>query len=255
MRLIIASGPNNFNFAVIDFTTPATPTVSHTTPAFGGSCTLDTNDELAAVGNMNGGQVELYDLSDPSAPTKLGSVATGLFGIAGLSFDGTRVLAGEMNGLRAALVDVADPSAPKLVSLITTGISSIASIVLAGTRAIAAGPNDDTIDIISYANPAAPTRATFFPNLNGPLVADLDGTRAAVGDQGGASVALVDIATRTMLGARKHGGLGKSGGSNPHRDRHCQQFDLLDLVARALRLRAGRGAGQDRGIVHQARVR
>jgi hypothetical protein len=200
MRLIIASGPNNFNFAVLDFTTPATPTVSHTTPVFGGSCTLDTNDELAAVGNMNGGQVELYDLSDPSAPARLGSVATGLFGIAGLSFDGTRVLAGEMNGLRAALIDVADPSAPKLVSLMTTGISSIASIVLAGTRAIAAGPNDDTIDILNYANPAAPTRAGFFPNLNGPLVADLDGTRAAVGDQGGASVALVDIATRTVLG-------------------------------------------------------
>jgi hypothetical protein len=93
------------------------PTVSHTTPAFGGSCTLDTNDEFTAVGNVNGGQVELYDLSDPSAPTKLGSVATGLFVIVGLSFDGTRVPAGEMNGLRAALAEVADPSTPKLVSL------------------------------------------------------------------------------------------------------------------------------------------
>jgi Abnormal spindle-like microcephaly-assoc'd, ASPM-SPD-2-Hydin len=200
MRLVTASGPNNFNFAVIDFTAPATPIVSHAIPTFGGSCTLDTNEELVAVGNMNGGQIEFYDLSDPSAPVRLGNVATGLLGIGTLSFDDTRVLAGELNGLRAALIDVADPSAPNLVSVINTGIASIASIILSGTHAIAAGPNDDTIDIFNYTNPAAPTRASFFPNLNGPLVADLDGTRAAVGDQGGSSVALVDIVSRTVLG-------------------------------------------------------
>jgi len=149
---------------------------------------------------MNGGQVQLYDLSDPSAPAKLGSIATGLSGIGALSFDGSHVLVGEMNGLRAALIDVTNPATPTLVSVTNTGIASIASIALSGTRAVAAGPNDDTVDFLDYTNPSAPTRVSFRPNLTGPYTADLDGSHAAIGDQGGTQVVFVDAATRAVLG-------------------------------------------------------
>src|SRR5262249_21351894 len=74
------------------------------------------------------------------------------------------------------------------------------SIALSGTRAVAAGPNDDTVDFLDYTNPSAPTRVSFRPNLTGPYTADLDGSRAAIGDQGGTQVVFVDAATRAVLG-------------------------------------------------------
>ena len=200
MRIAVVASQNAFQFAVIDFTNPAAITVTPVNPGFGGSCVVDGDGELVAVGNANGDNVALYNISDPVKPALLGTIKTGLVGIGCISIDGKRVLAGEANGLRATLIDFATPSAPKLVSTLNVGISSLGSVALSGARAVAAGPNNPTISIINYSSPATPSFISFDPLIGGPLVADLDGTRAVVGDQTGAFVKLIDISGPTILG-------------------------------------------------------
>ncbi|WP_291989730.1 choice-of-anchor D domain-containing protein, partial [Luteitalea sp.] len=200
MRIAVVASQNAFQFAVIDFTNSAAVTVTPTNPGFGGSCVVDSDGELVAVGNANGDNVALYSISDPAKPALLGAIKTGLVGIGCISIDGKRVLAGEANGLRATFIDFSTPSAPKLVSTLNVGISSLGSVALSGSRAVAAGPNNPTISIINYSSPATPSFISFDPLIGGPLVADLDGTRAVVGDQTGSNVTLIDIAGPLILG-------------------------------------------------------
>jgi hypothetical protein len=204
-EVVVAGGPNNNTFAVANFTNPGSPTVVQANPGFGGGCAVAANGNLVAVGNLNGGQVVLFDLTNPAAPMKLGTLSTVLSGIGAIAFDGTRVLVGEMNGIRAVLIDVSNPNSPTILSTLNTGIGSIASIALSGTKAVASGPNDFTMDIIDYTNPGSPTRQSFNPVLGGSLTVDLDGSLAAVGDQNGVTVAVVDISGPTVLGTANSG--------------------------------------------------
>lgn len=200
MRVVVAASPNDLAFAVINFTVPGSPSVVSVNAGFGGPCVLDADGDKVAAGSLNGDDVTLFDISVPATPVALGSIATGLVGIGCISLDGNRVLVGEANGLRAALIDFATPSAPKVLSKVTTGLSSLGSVALAGNRAIAAGPNDTTIRIIDYSSPATPAVSTFNPAIGGPLVADLDGTRAVVGDQTGSIVKLIDLSVPSVIG-------------------------------------------------------
>ena len=200
MRIAVAASPNDLKFAVIDFSNAASPGVVQANPGFGGPCVVDADGRHAAVGSVNGGDVTLYDLSVPASPAALGTIATGLVGIGCLSIEGMRVLAGEANGLRVTLIDFTTPAAPKLLSTINTGLSSLGSAALSGARAIAAGPNDPTLRIIDYSSPVSPSLTSFNPKIGGPLVSDLDGTRAVVGDQTGSIVKLVDMTVPAVLG-------------------------------------------------------
>jgi hypothetical protein len=199
VRVAVAASTNDFSFAVIDFTNPATPTVASANPGFG-PYVVDADGTHAAVGSANGDTVALYDLSIPKAPIKLATIGTGLSGIGSISIDGMRVLVGESNGLRIALIDFSAPATPKLLSTINSGLSSVGSVALSGSQAIAAGPNDTTIRIINYSSPMSPSFTTFDPALFGPLVADLDGTHAVVGDQTGTFVTLINLAGPTVIG-------------------------------------------------------
>src|SRR6185437_7563687 len=96
----------------------------------------------AVAANFNGGQVAVYDISNPASPVFKGSVATTLGGIGAISADGTKVLVGEVNGRRAALIDVSNPASPQIVSVFTTAIDSIGAIALKGSMAVASGPNN-----------------------------------------------------------------------------------------------------------------
>src|SRR6266851_322715 len=201
MDVVVAGSANNFTFSVIDFTNPATPTIVQVNPGFGGASTVDAKSNFAAVGDLTGSNVALFDVTNPAAPALLGSIGTQLAGIAAISMDGMRVLAGEMNGLRAVLIDFTTPNAPVILSTFNTGISSISSIALSGTRAVAGGPNDGQLSAIDYSNPNNPTKKLFDPGLGGGLTVDLDGTMCAAGDQNGFQVALIDVSgTPTKVG-------------------------------------------------------
>jgi hypothetical protein len=198
-EIVVAAGPNDSDFAVIDFSNPSSPRATRVNPGFGGSCVVDAKGSRAAVGNGNSDDVLLYDVSDPANPAKLGAVHTRLSGIGALSIDGSRVLAGELNGKRAALVDFSNPAAPVISSTVTTSISGIGSISLSGSRAVASGPNDFRVEIIDYSDPANPSSAAFDPGLASSLTVDLDGTNAALGAQNSPDVALLDIVSPSVL--------------------------------------------------------
>jgi hypothetical protein len=196
--VVVAGSNNEFDFAVVDFTNPASPTKVLVTPPFQGGCMVDISGSLAAVGNFNGGEVEVFDVSNPASPVHKGGVSTVLGGIGSISIDGNRVLVGELNGLRAILIDASNPSSPSIVSTHNTGISSITSIAISGTKGVAAGPNDLAFSVINYSNPTTPTHVKFLSNTNGvffggPMQADLDGARAALADGGGGEVHFFDV--------------------------------------------------------------
>ena len=82
MTVVVVAGGNNDNrFAVIDFSVPGSPTQVLATPAFTGGCWVDRAGTLAAAANFNGGQVSIFDISNPpcrrsGAPTRPSSVGS-----------------------------------------------------------------------------------------------------------------------------------------------------------------------------------
>jgi hypothetical protein len=175
MEVAIAGSPNNLTFSVIDFSVPTDPKVALANANFGAGCIIDADDTLAAVGSALGGEVALYELTDPVNPALLGSINTGFGGVGAISIDQKSVLAGEINGLRAALIDFTIAQSPSIVSTINTGISSIASISLSGSKAVASGPNDFGFAVIDYSNPSSPTHSIFNFSLGGAPTVDSDG--------------------------------------------------------------------------------
>jgi hypothetical protein len=204
MNVVVAGSNNSFKFAVIDFTNPNSPTVATPTPPFQGGCVVDCFSTFAAVANFNGGEVAIYDISNPATPALKGSIPTVLGGIGAISMDGTRVLIGELNGTRVSLIDVSNPAVPTILSTFASGISSISAISLKGSKAVVAGPTDLFFAVLDYTNPASPVQTLFTPGgggvfFSGAPTADLDGTNAALADNGGGNVYLFDVSGNTPL--------------------------------------------------------
>ena len=213
-ELVVAAGPNNTPFAVIDFTSPSSPTIVNPNPGYSGGSAIDCGGTRAAVGNQNGGNIVIYDLSNPASPAKMGSLVTVLSGIGAIKVDGNRVLVGEMDGSRVVLIDISNPTSPQILSTLNTGIASISSVALSGTKAVAAGPNNITIAIIDYTDPVNPTQTSFDPKVASGLpglTVDLDGNLAAVGAQTNPQIALVDITGPSILGTANSGLSGVAG--------------------------------------------
>jgi hypothetical protein len=206
MTVIVVAGSNNDNrFAVIDFSVPASPADILMSPSFSGGCMVDCSGTLAAVGNYNGGQVDIFDISNPAAPALKGTVSTVLGGIGAISSDGSHVLVGEVNGSRAVLIDVTNPASPSILSTFSTALSSISSIALRGTLAVASGPAINPFFVVlNYANPASPAQVQFIPGtggvyFGGAITCDLDGTQGALADYSGGKIYLFDVSGATPL--------------------------------------------------------
>jgi hypothetical protein len=208
MSVVVVAGSQNDNsFAVIDFSVPASPVQVLVTPPFQGGCMVDCSGTQAAVGNVLGGDVAIYDISNPASPTVQGHISTVLAGIGAISFDGAYVLLGEMNGSRVILIDVSSPTSPTITSTLTTSLGGIGACALKGALAVASGPNDLFFTVINYTNPSSPTQVQFTPGtggvfFGGSVTCDLDGTQAALADMGGGNVYLFDVAggTPSLLG-------------------------------------------------------
>ncbi|MGB8128207.1 MAG: choice-of-anchor D domain-containing protein [Candidatus Angelobacter sp.] len=208
MNVVVAGSQNDFSFAIIDLTNPATPSVKLVQPPFNNNCIVDCDGTFVAAGEFNGSQVVIYDISNPAAPVQKGSVNTALGGIGGLSVNGTRVLAGELNGFRVVLIDISNPATPTILSTFTTAISGIASAQLKNNKALVCGPNDLIFVVLDYTNPALPTQTKFVPGtggvfFGGSLVGDLDGNTAALADAGSGNVYLFDVSAAITFKGKK----------------------------------------------------
>jgi hypothetical protein len=202
-RVVVAGSENSFSFAVIDFTTPATPGVVMINPGFGGGCRVAINGSNAVAGNANGGQVRLVDISNPAAPVLKGMIATVLGGINSIAMNGTRVAIGEQNGFRILLLDFSSPISPVIVSTATTTQGAFSSLAfLSSNIVVASGLNNFTCVQVDFSNPGSPTVSTFNPGLSGSpsLDADASVNQIAVGDSTGNLARLLNGATKAVIG-------------------------------------------------------
>ena len=218
-EVVLAAGPVSLDFAAIDFTNPNSPNIVNIRPPFGPGLAVDCGGggTLAAVGNQNGGQVVIYDLTNPASPAMLGSVTTTLNGIGAIKLSGNWVLVGDISGFQVALIDISTPRSPEILSTFQTQTAGITSVALSGSYAVVSGPLSTKIDIIDYSDPANPSDSLFDPNVAQGLpglAVDLDGTYAAVGSQYNSNIALVDVTGPTILGTVSSGLTGVDGVQN-----------------------------------------
>jgi hypothetical protein len=93
-RVVVAGSDNDSFFAVVDFTAPDNPVVKRVPPdprfPFG-ACRVDIDRSMVAVGDSQGGDIGLFDVSNPSNPVSLGFIRTILSGIAAIAIRGSLV--------------------------------------------------------------------------------------------------------------------------------------------------------------------
>jgi hypothetical protein len=180
MSVAVAGSNNSFTFGVVHFADQGAPSVAEVDPEFDG-CVVAMEGDLVAAGNIGGGEVSLFRITDPSAPIPLGTLDTPLLGISAIAIAGNRLVAAESNGQRLAFINVANPASPALLGTKVTGIASISALAVASSRAVIAGPNDFTFEIVDFSNPANATIVSHDAQMQGALTLDFDGTRIAVG--------------------------------------------------------------------------
>ena len=114
--LAVASGPNNFYFVVLDYANPASPTQIMFTPGsggvhFGGAVTCDLDGTHAALADLGGGAVYLFDVSG-STPVLLGQFQSTQLGVSSISISGSTVAAASSNDFTVTLVSFQNPANP-----------------------------------------------------------------------------------------------------------------------------------------------
>jgi hypothetical protein len=196
---VVVLGSDN-RFAVVDFSLPAGPGTVFVTPPFSGGCLVGCSGTAAAVAGFRGGEVALYDLSNPAAPvllnvfdTGLNPSTRGLTGIGAVSLDGTSLLVGEYDGPTLVLLDVALPPAEAVLSTFTApdfANGGVKALVLRGNQAIVSG--NFNFDVIDLTIPARPSIVPYIVGVSsgrvdfrGPITCDFDGSTAVFGDATG----------------------------------------------------------------------
>src|SRR5581483_5091722 len=117
----LAASPNNPKFSVIDFSNPGNPLA--VSPSFQGACQVKQDGANAYIGNLLGGQVQLFDISNPTAPVAHGTAPTVLAGIGAITVRGTRVAVGEATNTfkaRICLIDFSSPGTPVILGTAPT---------------------------------------------------------------------------------------------------------------------------------------
>jgi hypothetical protein len=204
MTTVVVTGSNNdFQFAVTDVSNAKAPETVLVNPGFAGAsgptndgCVVacsslftggDISGSLVAVGHFGGGQVAIYDLSDPASPQFQATFDTGLGSIGALSLCGNNLLVGENNGPNIALLDISKPQSNAIISTISAldfADGGITSIAIYGSLAVVAGVY--AFDALDYTNPAKPIIMPYIlQSASGPYVCDFDGSTAALGDANG----------------------------------------------------------------------
>jgi hypothetical protein len=213
MTTVVVNGSNNDpRFAVTDFSDATKPTTVFVKPSFpvtgpgSNGCVVassslfsdgDISGSLVAVGQYAGGQVAIYDVSDPAAPALKASLDTGLgalTGIGALSLYGNNLLVGEAHGPNLVLLDISQPQSSAILSSISANDfanGGITALAINGPLAVVSGVY--AFDVVDYSNPRRPQVIPFIipppaagaQPIEGPFACDYDGGTAVLGDSNG----------------------------------------------------------------------
>ncbi len=205
-RVVVAGSENVTSFAIINFTTPSSPTVVTVNPGFGAGCHVTLSGSNAIAGNVLGGQVRLIDVTNPAAPVLKGTLSTILGGIGAVAMRGNLVAAGELAngfGARIVLIDYSSPTSPSLLGTATTSLTAINSLAFTSDHVVvASGSNDFQIAQVDFTSPSSPIVTNFNPALSGSVSLDGDAvaSRLAAGDNNAFNVKLFDAVSKVLQG-------------------------------------------------------
>jgi hypothetical protein len=192
------SGSSAAQFYVVDIAQPASPTVVSTTSITGfidyGQSGIRVQGQyvylVSSTGTASTNLLQIYDVSNPSAPAFVGSVQIPLYGF-GLWVSGKYAYVISYVGVSSistlVVVDISNPAAPTIVGSTNTGTPgvNVADIKVVGNYAYVAGQSDlqsltqpsqnSQMLVFDISNPASPYLLSSLPVAHSPQGLDVEG--------------------------------------------------------------------------------
>jgi hypothetical protein len=192
------SGSTAAQFYVVDITHPAGPTVVSTTSITGfinyGQSGIRVQGQyvylVSSTGTPSTNLLQIYDVSNPHAPTFVGSVPVPLYGF-GLWVSGQYAYVISYVGVNSlstlVVVDISNPASPTIVGSTNTGTPgvNVADIKVVGNYAYVAGQStlqsptqsseNSQILVFDISNPASPYLLSSLPVAHSPQGLDVEG--------------------------------------------------------------------------------
>ena len=185
-----ASGSSAAQFYVVDITHPASPTLVSTTSITGfinyGQSGIRVQGQyvylVSSTGTASTNLLQIYNVSNPSAPAFVGSVPVPLYGF-GLWVSGQYAYVISYVGVSSlstlVVVDVSNPASPAIVGSTNTGTPglNVADIKVVANHAYVAGQSDAQSEILVFdiSNPASPYLLSSLPVAHSPQGLDIQG--------------------------------------------------------------------------------
>ncbi len=184
------SGSSAAQFYVVDIAQPASPTLVSTTSITGfinyGQSGIRVQGQyvylVSSTGTATTNLLQIYNVSNPSAPASVGSVQIPLYGF-GLWVSGNYAYVisyvGVSSASTLAVVDISNPASPAIVGSTNTGTAyvNVADIKLVGNYAYVAGQStkQSYILVFDVSNPASPYLLSSLPVAHSPQGLDIEG--------------------------------------------------------------------------------
>jgi hypothetical protein len=184
------SGSSAAQFYVVDITHPASPTVVSTTSITGFINYRQSGIRVqgqyvylvSSTGTASTNLLQIYDVSNPSAPAFVGSVQVPLYGF-GLWVSGEYAYVISYVGVNSlstlVVVDISNPASPTIVGSTNTGTPgvNVADIKVVGNYAYVAGQSNGQSEILVFdiSNPASPYLLSSLPAGHSPQGLDVEG--------------------------------------------------------------------------------
>jgi hypothetical protein len=185
------SGSSAAQFYVVDITDPAGMTVVSATPITGfinyGQSGIRVQGQyvylVSSTGTASTNLLQIFDVSNPSAPTLAGSLQIPLYGF-GLWVSGEYAYVISYVGASSIstldVVDVSNPDSPATSGSTNTGRAglNVADIKVVGNYAYVAGQSDGQSEILVFdvSDPTAPYLLSGLPVAHSPQGLDVEGS-------------------------------------------------------------------------------
>lgn len=185
------SGSSAAQFYVVDITNPASMAVVSATSITGfvyyGQSGIRVQGQyvylLSSTGTASTNLLQIFDVSNPSAPAFVGSVQVPLYNL-GLWVSGKYAYVisyvGDSSASTLDVVDISNPASPAIVGSTNTGTAGVhvADIKVVGNYAYVAGQSGGTSDILVFdiSNPASPYLLSSLPVEHSPQGLDVEGS-------------------------------------------------------------------------------
>jgi hypothetical protein len=173
-----------------------------------GTAATGTNPNSVAVSgsyayvvNYGSNTLQVFNISNPAAPTAAGSVETGTQPYWVAVSGSFAYVVGNSNTLQ--VFNISNPAAPTLAGSVATG-NTPWSVAVSGSFAYVVNLSSNTLQVFDISNPATPTLAGSVAAGNNPLSVAVSGSYAYVANYGSNTLQVFDInnpAAPTLAGS------------------------------------------------------